>query len=154
MSNGSTKKDFMKYLILFITGYCMYIAIEITFRGYSFVWMGIVGAIDFILIDRINDRISWCMDLTLQGLIGSAIITLSELIIGLLDKFYLHLNMWDYSSLPGNFLGIICPQFSFIWILLSIIAIFVADAINYYTLREEPCPHYHLFKWKFSFNKI
>lgn len=141
----------MKYVVLFYVGFVTYITIEVLFRGYSFPLCGIMGAIDFILIDKINNKISWHLDLLIQGIIGSFIVTFSELIIGLFDRYYLHLNMWDYSSLPFNFMGVICIQFSISWIFISIIAILLADSINYYVFKEEPAPHYHILKWKFSF---
>ena len=32
-----------KYLLFFLLGYCIYVAIEVTYRGYSFRLMGIAG---------------------------------------------------------------------------------------------------------------
>ena len=145
------KNKRIKYFVLFYIGFVTYITIEVCFRGYSFPLCGIMGAIDFILIDKINNKISWHLDLLIQGIIGSIIVTLSELIVGLFDRYYLHLNMWDYSTLPFNFMVIICIQFSIAWIFISIIAILLADSINYYVFKEEPIPHYHVLKWKFSF---
>lgn len=139
----------LKNITLFFIGFCVYITIEVLFRGYSFPLMGVVGGLDFILIDRINNKISWCMDLLLQGIIGSGIITFSELIVGIIDKLWLHIGMWDYTTLPGNFMGVICPQFSLIWVFIAIVAVFLADAVNYYVFREEPAPHYHIFGLKF-----
>lgn len=147
------KKYFFKYLILFLVGYCVYIAIEVTFRNYSFPLMGIVGAISFILIDRINEVMPWDTDLIVQSIIGSLIVTIFELIVGEGLKFFNQPPMWDYSSLPLNFDGVICLQFSLVWILLSVIAIFLADAINYYLLHEEPTPHYKILGFQFSFFK-
>ena len=122
------KKHILKYLILFLVGYCVYIAIEVTFRNYSFPLMGIVGAISFILIDRINEVMPWDTDLIIQSVIGSLIVTMFELIVGEGLKFFNQPPMWDYSSLPLNFDGVICLPFSLLWVLLSAIAIFLADA--------------------------
>lgn len=144
-------KLLIKNLVLFIVGFCSYITIEVCFRGYSYPLMGIVGGIDFILIDKINDKISWNIDLIIQGIIGSAIVTLSELFVGLIDIYILHINMWNYSNMPFNFMGIICPTFSFIWFMLSIIAIFLADSINYYVFKELPIPYYNILKWVIKF---
>lgn len=52
--------------------------------------------------------------------------------------------MWDYHNMPLNIDDIICLPFSFIWIFLSIIAIFIADSINYYVFDETPVPYYKL----------
>ena len=74
------KRHLLKYVILFLVGYCVYIAIEVSFRNYSFPLMGVVGAISFILIDRINEVMPWDTDLIIQSVIGSLIVTTFELI--------------------------------------------------------------------------
>ena len=148
-----SKKHFLKYIILFLVGYCVYIAIEVTFRNYSFPLMGIVGAISFILIDRINEVMPWDTDLIIQSIIGSLIVTTFELVVGEGLKIINQPPMWDYSSLPLNFDGVICFPFSLIWILLSAIAIILADSINYYLLHEEPVPHYRILGKNFSLPK-
>lgn len=136
---------FLRKIIMFLVGFCAYITIEVCFRGYSYVLMGIVAGIILILLDSINNKISWNVDLLLQGIIGSGMITLAELIIGESRKF-LHLSpMWDYSGQFLNFQGVICLLFSLIWIGISIIGIFVADAINYYVFEEKPIPYYKIF---------
>lgn len=62
--------------------------------------------------------------------------------------------MWDYGNLPLNFDGVICLPFSLLWILLSIVGIFVADAINYYVFEDTTLPHYILFgKVVFTFRE-
>ena len=51
------------------------------------------------------------MPLVLQQLIAATGITVIEFIFGLILNVWLGLNMWDYSNMPGNVLGQICPQF-------------------------------------------
>lgn len=135
-----------KSILLFLVGYCTYISIEVTYRNISYPIMGICGGLAISLLDKINDNISWNVDLCLQGLCGSALITFFELIIG---EIALHTSllpvMWDYSNVPLNFDGVICLSFSIVWFFLSILAIFLADAINYYVLDEPQVPYYNLF---------
>ena len=38
---GEKRMKAKKYLLFFLLGYCIYIAIEVTYRGYSFRLMGI-----------------------------------------------------------------------------------------------------------------
>ena len=134
---------FYKNIVLFIIGCCFYIAIEVTYKGYSHVMMGICNGLAIMLIDKINDYISWDMDILIQGGIGSLIITTFKFVIG---EIALHTNlipaMWNYSNVPLNFDGVICLPFSIIWIGLSIIGILVADTINYYIINIQPCPYY------------
>ncbi len=138
-------KKVNKSLVLFLFGFMAYITIEVLFRGYSFPIMGVCGGLAILLIDQINNKISWDVDILLQGTIGSIIITFFEYVIGsLFLKGYLPV-MWDYSNLWLNYKGIICVPFSLAWIGLSIVAVIVADAINYYMLGDEDIPYYKLF---------
>ena len=136
---------FLRQLILFITGFCLYITIEVCYRGYSYPIMGVCGGIILLILDRINDKISWDMDILLQGCIGSLVTTLFEFVIGSICLILDFNLMWDYSNLPLNFAGIICVPFSLVWIGISIIGIFIADAINYYVFDILPVPYYKLF---------
>ena len=136
-------KIIIKNIILFAVGYCVYIAIEVIYRGFSYPLMGLCGGLALMIMDKINDYISWDIDIIIQGSIGSIIITFFELIIG---EISLHTDflpiMWDYSNVLLNFDGVICLPFSLIWIGLSIIGILVADTINYYIINIQPCPYY------------
>ena len=105
------------------------------FRGFSYAISGIMGGIAILLLDKINDKISWNLDLLVQALIGSLLITSMELVIGLISKAGYLPIMWDYSNVPFNFYGIICLPFSLAWMLLSAVGIFIADGINYYVFN-------------------
>lgn len=139
-------KKVYKNIILFTVGFCLYITIEVLFRGYSFPLMGVCAGLVIVLLDKINDYISWDIDILVQCTLGMLMVTIMELIIGtiFLDTNLLPV-MWDYSNLPLNFRGIICIPFMALWMILSFIAILVADSINYYVFDEEPAPYYKLF---------
>ena len=147
-------KQIHKRMFLFLLGFMAYITIEVCFRGYSYPLMGLCGGFALLILDQINNKISWDFDLLLQGLIGSALITSFEFIIG---ELFLHGHlpvMWDYSHSFLNYKGIVCLPFSLLWFVLSIGAIFCADAINYYFFNELPVPHYKVFgKTIFSFKQ-
>lgn len=53
------KKIIYKNLILFVVGFCLYITIETLFRGYSYPWSGIMGGLAVVILDKINNYISW-----------------------------------------------------------------------------------------------
>ena len=110
-------KVFLKYLTLFLVGGVFYYSLEVTFRGYSFPAMAVCGGLCFIICGVINER-SRCMPLVLQQLIAASGITAMEFIFGLILNVWLGLNMWDYSNMPGNVLGQICPQFMILWFFL------------------------------------
>lgn len=137
-------KAFLKYLTLFLVGGAFYYALEVLFRGYSFLAMAGCGGLCFIICGVINEK-SRCMPLVLQQLIAASGITVIEFIFGLILNVWLGLNMWDYSNMPGNILGQICPQFMILWFFLSAIGIILDDVIRWRLFGEEK-PHYHLFK--------
>ena len=144
-----------KSLTLFYTGFCAFITIEVMFRGYSYPVSGVMGGFAVIMLDGINDEMSWDLDLALQALIGGALITLMEAGVGIIMLCVPGVpRMWDYSDIPFNIAGIICLPFSIAWVFLSVLAIFLADAINYYVFEETEVPHYTLFgNIKFSFER-
>lgn len=137
-------KKIIKYLILFLIGGVFYYSLEVIFRGYSFPAMAVCGGLCFIICGVINDR-SRCMPLVLQQLIAASGITVIEFIFGLILNVWLGLNMWDYSNMPGNVLGQICPQFMILWLFLSAVGIILDDVVRWRFFGEEK-PHYHLFK--------
>lgn len=144
MSKRNWKHILTKLLTLFLVGYCTYLAIEVTYKNISYPLMGVVSGISLLLFDQINNRIFWELDLLLEGCIGSAIVTSFELIIGEGLKILNQPPMWDYSNMPFNYDGVICLPFSIVWIFISILGIFVADAYNYYLFHEEPRPYYSI----------
>lgn len=72
-----------------------------------------------------------------MGLIGGSLITAVELLLGIFFNLYLHLNLWDYSYDRFNFLGQICLKNCIYWYLLSIIIIWLDDALSYYYYGDE-----------------
>lgn len=134
----------LKWVAMFYVGFTSYITIEVLFRGYSYPLMGLIGALSFIIIGNINNKISWNIDLIIQGLIGCFVITLFEFIVGELDIHLLHINMWNYNNQIGNIDGVICPLFSFIWFFIAILCVLLADFIDYYLLNGSDYPYYKI----------
>lgn len=56
----------------------------------------------------------WAKTLIILAIIG-VLMTLIELIAGLIFIRGMHIKLWDYSNRWGNFKGVICPLFSLIW---------------------------------------
>ena len=122
--------------------------------AYSWIASGFMGGICLILVDQINDRwFGWDTQLIIQAIIGGIICTSIEFIVGTIDRVVLHLNMWDYSFIPFNYKGIICLPFSIAWCVLSILAIFIGDAVRYYIFGEPPRPYYWIGNKKLEFKE-
>ena len=137
-------KVFLKYLTLFLVGGAFYYVLEVLFRGYSFLAMAGCGGLCFIICGVLNEK-DRCMPLVPQMAIATCGITAIEFVFGLILNVWLGLGMWDYSNMPGNVLGQICPQFMVLWFFLSAAGIFLDDVIRWWFFGEEK-PHYHLFK--------
>lgn len=136
-------KQILKLCILALIGGITYVLIELAWRGYSHISMFILGALCFVLLGGINEFLPWELGFVWQMLIGAGIVTILELIVGIVVNVWLGLEVWDYSNLPFNFMGQICLPFSFAWTLFSGVAIVVDDYLRYWLFGEEK-PHYKI----------
>ena len=106
-------------IAVFLLGACAYGTMEILFRGYTHWTMLITGGACVLTMYYMWD---WILNLpvVLGALAGALIITFYEFFVGVLVNLKLGWQVWDYSSLPGNLWGQICPQFFLMWLLLSV----------------------------------
>ena len=132
---------YRKEIILWLIGGLIYMGIELMWRCYSHWTMFVLGGICFILLGQINEVIPWNMPLWMQGLIGTAIITALEFITGCIVNLWLGWGVWDYSTVPFNVLGQICPLYMVFWIPISLMGIILDDYMRYWFFCEEK-PHY------------
>ena len=132
-----------KYLFLFFLGAVIYMLMELIWRQRTHWTMGILGGICFIELGLINEIIPWDMQLSVQALIGTILITVNEFISGLIINVWLGWNVWDYSNLPLNIMGQICIPFCIIWICVAIFAIVLDDYIRY-IFFDEKRPRYRI----------
>ena len=136
------KNVILRYTLLFLLGGFSYCFIEILSRGYSHISMLIAGGICFVLIGNLN-RKRKDMSLVGQMFLSAIIITGIELVTGLIVNVWLGLEVWNYSSLPYNFMGQICLLYTNIWFFLSILGILLDDYTRYWLMGEEK-PHYKI----------
>ncbi len=78
----------------------------------------------------------WAVSIIIILVIGIAM-TLLEFLAGIIFVKGFHIQLWDYSRMKGNIMGIICPVFSVIWTLVG--------AIYWFGIR--PLITYMLFKF-------
>ena len=132
-----------KYLFLFGVGGLLYILIELIWRGRSHWTMFLLGGICFVFLGLINEVLSWQMPLWQQMIIGAIEITILEFVTGCIVNLWFGWGVWDYSGLPGNLLGQICPQYFVLWLPVALAGIVLDDWIRYWKFGEER-PHYRL----------
>lgn len=121
----------------------MYNILEMLFRGWSHWTMFILGGVCFICLGLINEIIPWEMLLWQQVLIGAGIITGLEFATGCMVNLWFGWGVWDYSQMPGNILGQVCPQFFALWLPVSLAGIVLDDCLRYWWWQEEQ-PHYNV----------
>ena len=122
-------KKMLTYALLTLVGGGVYVLIEITFRGYSHISMFAVGGLCLALIS-LTDASLPRLGLIPKAAFCGVIISLAEFAAGIVLNVYMGLGIWDYSSLRFNLLGQICPQFSLIWIALSVPAIYLSRLLR------------------------
>lgn len=132
-----------KYLFLAWFGGSTYVTLEVLWRGYSHWTMLMLAATVFVVIGLLNEVWSWQTSLTLQVVTGTIVATVLEFVTGCVVNRWLGWAVWDYSNIPGNLLGQICPQYTAIWTILSLVAILLDDYIRWRFFGEEK-PHYTL----------
>ncbi len=143
------KYQILKILTLWTTGAYLYGLIEIAFRGYTHISMGILGGVCFIVIGEINFKFSNKMAVVIQMLISTIIITSLEYCTGIIVNVWMKLGIWDYSTMPFNLSGQICMMFSVAWFFLSFVGMLFYSIVRYAIFKEPFHPLFHLsFKFK------
>ena len=107
--------------------------------------MFILGGVCFICLGQINEAIIWEMPLWQQVLISAGIITGLEFATGCMVNLWFGWGVWDYSQMPGNILGQVCPQFLVMWVVLAAVGIVMLDWMRYGVEGGER-PHYTLWR--------
>ena len=115
-----------RYSFLFLLGGGIYVLIELLYRSRSHFSMFLAGGLSVVLIRIICGRIK---GIVLRCLAGGIIITSVELVFGIIFNLWLGMDVWDYSHLPFNILGQVCPYFTLAWAALSIPALWLGNLI-------------------------
>lgn len=136
--------NFFKYLFIWEIGGFAYYLIEILYRGHSHPSMFILGGLCLVLVGLLNEIFTYNIYFEVQVIMGDIIVLIGEFVTGLIVNVWLGLNVWDYSNLPYNIMGQICPQFALLWLPVIVIAILLDDWLRFQFLNEEE-PIYRLY---------
>ena len=117
-SKSTTEASVLLHSVMGVIGGITYMGIETLWRGHSHWTMGVLGGVCFVLIGLLDE---WQdhPPLWLQMVQGAVLVTALELLVGLVVNRWLGWKVWDYSDMPGNLWGQICPQFAAAWLVLS-----------------------------------
>ena len=119
----------MIYPVLFVCGAAGYGLIEVIWRGYTHWTMLVVGGVAFSAVYFINEEMAGDSFLV-RCIVSALTITLIEFLSGILINRWLKWNVWDYSTMPYNLMGQICPTYSFLWLLLCFALVPLCTAIR------------------------
>ncbi len=111
--------DWLKSFTIFCIGALGYGIIELLFRGYTHITMGILGGICLLFMSILNYFRSSLISQLVCAVISGIFITVLEGTMGYFINLKLHMNVWDYSTNAFNLHGQVCLKFSLAWILLS-----------------------------------
>lgn len=148
---------FLVAVFLFFIGSCSGWVLEVFFRRFCTAkkWInpgfltgpylplygfGVVGLFAISLLP-IHTGTQW-LDALIIILIMGVVMTAIEYIAGLIFIKGMKIRLWDYSDRWGNVQGIICPLFSFFWLIVSALFYFfidkpVIDAITWFVHHIE-----------------
>lgn len=106
-----------EFLTVYLFGSALYGGIELLYRGYTHWTMLVLGGLCFSVMYLLSGT---ALPFMARLVLSALSITVLELGTGCVVNIILGWHVWDYSSQPLNFLGQICPVYSFIWLLLSV----------------------------------
>lgn len=124
-------------MLLWSWGGTVYFLLEVAFKTITghperISWTMLVVAILLTIpVERAGEQLPWAVPLWLQALVCAALVTAVELAAGCVINLWLGWDVWDYTAMPGNILGQICPQYSAIWWVLCLAFIPAFDWLRY-----------------------
>lgn len=116
-------------ILVFVLGGFAYGMMEILFRGHTHWTMVITGGACVLTIYMLS---GWLMSIPLimAAATGALIVTTYEFFVGLIVNMRLGWQVWDYSALPGNIMGQICPVFTAAWFLLCLVFLGIVKVLT------------------------
>jgi len=126
---------FLEFAFIFICGAIGYGSIEMLWRGYTHWTMLLLGGLCLYLIYIISTRMNDALWKKL--LMCASVVSCLEFVVGCLINLRLGWAVWDYSDMPMNLFGQICPTFCLMWLLLSLPCVYISRFIYTFVFRPN-----------------
>ncbi len=126
---GDIVRKLKKNLVFFLVGAVGYGCIELLWRGRTHWTMLIAGGFSFMLFSFVAEKYKH-RSLFYKSILCAVGVTAIELIFGILFNLILNMHIWDYSGVPLNFLGQICPLYTLYWGVLAFFLLPVVETLN------------------------
>ena len=117
----------MEALLIYALGALLYGVTELLWRGWTHWSMLLCGGLCFSLMYRIAQT-GLCN--VKKYILSAAVITAVEFETGIVLNLLLGWDVWDYSDMPLNLMGQICPAYSLGWLLLSVPGMALCSALR------------------------
>lgn len=136
-------------MLLWFWGGTVYFLLEVAWKTATgkpemISWTMLVLAILLTAaVERCGYQLPWEVPLWIQSLACAALVTTVEFFAGVILNIWLGLGVWDYSDLPGNFMGQICPQFFGVWFVMCLVFIPAFDWMRW-SVEGGERPKYYL----------
>ncbi len=115
--------------MLFSVGGLAYGAVELLWRHRTHWTMIVTGGVCLLVLFRVFKKISKVKTIY-KCAVGSVLITAVEFVVGCIVNLQFKMNVWDYSAVPFNIWGQICPLYSILWFFLTIPILFVCKKMQ------------------------
>ena len=116
-------------LVVSLLGAVAYPSLEVLWRGYTHPSMAVAGAVACLLLYCQNSLYAGQPRL-LRGAVGAWLILLVEFVVGVVVNLFLGEGVWDYSAMPLDLLGQVCPAYAALWLPLAIAFTLVFDRVR------------------------
>ena len=108
----------LEYTAVSFTGAAGYGLLELLWRGWTHWTMLVVGGLCLLVMYGLANDTKfpyWQV-----WVLSAVFITTAEFVSGSIVNIALAWRVWDYTAVPGNLLGQICPQYCLLWLGLSV----------------------------------
>ena len=137
MGNRERAGKWLLSVLLWVWTGTLYFFIEVIWktshgRPEMISWtMLLLAIILAVPLERFGAELPWEMPLMVQSAVCGVAITVVEFVAGLIINVWLGMGVWDYSAMPGNIMGQVCPQFLAMWMILAAVGIVMLDWMLY-----------------------
>lgn len=151
MGNRERAGKWLLSVLLWVWTGTLYFFIEVIWktshgRPEMISWtMLLLAIILAVPLERFGAELPWEMPLMVQSAVCGVAITVVEFVAGLIINVWLGMGVWDYSAMPGNIMGQVCPQFLAMWMILAAVGIVMLDWMRYGVEGGER-PRYALWR--------
>ena len=123
-------------LCFFAMGGIGYGIIELMWRGYTHWTMILAGGVCFVIFSEIAKKFKE-RPFACKVALAALGVTAVELVFGIVFNLVFKMNVWDYSNMPFNILGQICPIFTLAWAAVASVFVPLADVLNKVVMGER-----------------